>query len=210
MHRDVKPANIMMDEQHKMIVLVDFGLCTRFSSDKCKTGFARTCSTVGTYRYMAPEVFRKEHYDSKIDVYSGCLVVCSMLFGEHPFGIMPGEAVVKLVVCENLQPDLSSCKNKALAKLLIQGWNKNPFLRPHAHEMEAELLILHENLILRGKQGISSKVQAASSFLSGLVRSISGSNLEILALSREKDRLLTPSAKLATLQRGNSFPSLSS
>ncbi len=34
----------------------------------------------GTHGYMAPEVIRKEEYDAKIDVYSGAMVVCSMLF----------------------------------------------------------------------------------------------------------------------------------
>ena len=48
-------------------------------------GRVRVCGCVigvtGTHGYMAPEVIRKEEeYDAKIDVYSGAMVVCSMLF----------------------------------------------------------------------------------------------------------------------------------
>ena len=165
MHRDVKPDNIMMDEQHKLIVLVDFGLCRTIStangeSVRCMTG------NTGTHGYMAPEVSRKEQYDAKIDVYSGSMVVCFMLFGDMPFPKIPGFAVSQLMERENLRPNITSCKNKQLAKLLTRAWDKNPHLRPHAHEMEAELQILHDDLIRRKENPISSKVLSALSRMS--------------------------------------------
>ena len=88
---------------------------------------------------MAPEVCRKEQHDAKIDVYSGSMVVCFMLFGDMPFPKIPGFAVSQLMEREHLRPNLTSCKNKELAKLLTRAWDKNPHLRPHAHEMVAEL-----------------------------------------------------------------------
>ena len=165
MHRDVKPDNIMMDEQHKLIVLVDFGLCRTISTAngenvRCMTG------NTGTYRFMAPEVSRKEQYNAKVDVYSGSMVVCFMLFGDMPFPKIPGFAVLQLMERERLRPNLTLCKNKELAKLLTRAWDKNPHLRPHAHEMEAELRILHDDLIRRKENAISSKVLSALSRMS--------------------------------------------
>jgi len=156
MHRDVKPGNIML---HKMLVLVDFGLCRRFrSAEICTEESVRSMTgIVGTFRFMAPEVFRKEHYDAKIDVYSGSMVVYVMLFGKLPFVNMSGEAVAKLVARVSLQPDFSSCKNKVFARLLMQACDMDPNLRPHAHEMDVEIKSLHDDLI-------SSKV--TSGFLS--------------------------------------------
>jgi serine/threonine protein kinase len=58
------------------------GRCRKFSSAAMCTGESVGCviDVTGTRGYMAPEVIRKEEYDAKIDVYSGAMVVCSMLF----------------------------------------------------------------------------------------------------------------------------------
>ena len=186
MHRDVKPTNIMMDEQHKLIVLIDFGLCRTISTAngenvRCMTG------NIGTYGYMAPEVSRKEQYDAKIDVYSGSMVVCFMLFGDMPFTKIPGFAVSQLMQRENLRPNITSCKNKELAKLLTRAWDKNPHLRPHAHEMEAELQILHDDLIRRKENPISSKVLSAFSSASDSFRRLGSLGSVSRASSSGKD-----------------------
>ena len=47
----------------------------------------------------------------------------------------------------NPRPNLTSCKNKELAKLLTRAWDENPNLRPHAREMEAELQFLDDAFV---------------------------------------------------------------
>jgi len=175
MHRDVKPGNIMLDALHKMLVLVDFGLCRRFSSAELCTDDSVRCMTgiVGTYRFMAPEVFRKEHYDAKIDVYSGSMVVYVMLFGKLPFADMSGEAVAKIVARVSLQPDFFSCKNKDLARLLMKACDMDPNRRPHAHEMDVEIKTLHDDLLSRKKEKISSKVTSGILSAFALFRRVS-------------------------------------
>jgi serine/threonine protein kinase len=123
MHRDVKPANIMMDEEHKMIVFVDFGLCRKFSSTTMCTGESVRCMTgvTGTYGYMVPEVSRKKQYDAKIDVYSGSMVVSFMLLGGTPFPRIPGLQVSQLMERQNLRPNLSSCQHRELVRLLTRA-----------------------------------------------------------------------------------------
>ncbi len=72
-HRDIKPANLFMTD-NKEIKIGDFGI----SAQKKKRGETNTL-TIGTPRFMAPEMFNRTGYDSKIDVYAlGCtfFVIC--------------------------------------------------------------------------------------------------------------------------------------
>ena len=66
-HRDIKPANLFMTDT-KEIKIGDFGI----SANKKKRGELNTL-TIGTPKYMAPEMFTNQGYDSKIDIYAlGC------------------------------------------------------------------------------------------------------------------------------------------
>ncbi len=63
-HRDVKPANILIDEKDRM-KLADFGVASFGDSDLTSTG-----ASVGTPAYMAPEQLRGRLSDPRIDVYA--------------------------------------------------------------------------------------------------------------------------------------------
>jgi serine/threonine protein kinase len=66
-HRDIKPANLFMTDT-KDVKIGDFGI----SAAKKIRGELNTL-TIGTPKYMAPEMFKNTGYDSKIDVYAlGC------------------------------------------------------------------------------------------------------------------------------------------
>src|SRR5262249_58153190 len=66
-HRDVKPANLMIDSQGKLWV-TDFGLA-RFGAD---SGLTMTGDLLGTLRYMSPEQALAKHglVDHRTDIYS--------------------------------------------------------------------------------------------------------------------------------------------
>ena len=70
-HRDIKPQNILVSNsgQYK---LGDFGVAK--VSDRLTTG-----TKVGTYKYMAPEVYNNQPYDSRADICSLGLVLYWML-----------------------------------------------------------------------------------------------------------------------------------
>ncbi len=143
MHRDVKPNNIMLHEDQTTIVLIDFGLCRKQSNANEGLSCSRPMTgTTGSFRFMAPEVLRKEQYDVKIDVYSGAMVVWSMLSGEVPFKNLPGQTVSMLADRQSLRPPIASIKNQTLARLIERAWDQDPCLRPEAREVEAEMQML--------------------------------------------------------------------
>jgi serine/threonine protein kinase len=80
-HRDVKPANILVDERRK-VKLMDFGLAKFLAADRDVTGAGRV---VGTYRYVAPELLLAEPLDGRADLYSLGVLLFELLSGQPPY-----------------------------------------------------------------------------------------------------------------------------
>ncbi|CAB4679933.1 unannotated protein [freshwater metagenome] len=122
-HRDVKPANVMITDQGDVKVM-DFGIA-RALADLGAT-LTSTWNIVGTAQYLSPEQALGEIADLRSDIYStGCLLY-EVLTGHPPF---TGETPVsiayqhvsgKLISPSSLQPDLPAgidvILNVALAK----------------------------------------------------------------------------------------------
>ena len=80
-HRDVKPANVLVaGEDH--VYLTDFGLTKRASSASALT---KTGQMVGTVDYVAPEQVEGRTVDARTDVYSLGCVLFHLLTGRVPF-----------------------------------------------------------------------------------------------------------------------------
>jgi serine/threonine protein kinase/formylglycine-generating enzyme required for sulfatase activity len=79
-HRDVKPANILIDRRGCPFV-ADFGIA--LSEDD----YGRTAATVGTLLYMSPEQLRGEGHlvDGRSDIFSLGIVLYELLTGRRPF-----------------------------------------------------------------------------------------------------------------------------
>ena len=78
LHRDIKPQNILINEQNN-IVITDFGLAKYFNSD---TMIETMC---GSPMYMAPEVINRMPYTIKSDLWSLGVLMYQMLYGTFPF-----------------------------------------------------------------------------------------------------------------------------
>jgi PAS domain-containing protein len=107
-HRDIKPQNILLKEDK--IKLTDFGTSRQTGADEEMLG------TQGTFRYMAPEVYRGESHSLSCDIWSiGCLAcemfLCPPKFMENRFSSLLGtmEEVELPVASGVLQNFLEQC-----------------------------------------------------------------------------------------------------
>jgi serine/threonine protein kinase len=80
-HRDVKPANVLVDRDGHSY-LADFGLAKQVLSH---SGATHTGQWVGTLDYVAPEQIRGDRIDARADVYALGGVLCFVLTGQVPF-----------------------------------------------------------------------------------------------------------------------------
>ena len=81
LHRDVKPQNILLDEQGH-VYLADFGIAKIVEGSGVVT---KTGVLTGTPQYMSPEQWRAERVDHRTDIYALGIVAYEMLTGRVPF-----------------------------------------------------------------------------------------------------------------------------
>jgi predicted Ser/Thr protein kinase len=79
-HRDVKPANVMINVRQEPI-LMDFGIAKIVGG----TQHTATGAVLGTARYMSPEQIKGQAIDRRTDIYSLGVMLYEMLSGRAPF-----------------------------------------------------------------------------------------------------------------------------
>ncbi|KAH0719583.1 hypothetical protein KY285_015614 [Solanum tuberosum] len=127
-HRDLKTANLLMDE-HGAVKVGDFGV----ARVQAQTG-VMTAET-GTYRWMAPEVIEHRPYDHKADVFSFGIVLWELLSGEIPYAhLTPLQAAIG-VVQQDLRPRIPEHAHPKLVELVEKCWQQDPTQRPDFSEI---------------------------------------------------------------------------
>jgi serine/threonine protein kinase len=79
-HRDLKPQNVMRDENGRVVVM-DFGLARTMESG----GMTLSGALVGTMEYMSPEQALSKPLDQRSDIFSLGLIFYELLTGQTPF-----------------------------------------------------------------------------------------------------------------------------
>jgi WD40 repeat protein len=136
-HRDVKPANILIDVD-ETAYLADFGIARLYTPDV--TRLTETGDYVGTLDYMAPERLTRRDVGPASDVYSLACVLFQCLTGRVPFPAT--DSVGKLAAQLNDPPPAASLFDRRIPPamdLVVQtGMAKDPRRRyPSAGELMA-------------------------------------------------------------------------
>ncbi len=145
-HRDVKPANILLNVRGGMfdvVKLLDFGL-VKLVDNSSEAQVTKAGGVVGTPMYMSPEAYQSpETVDARTDLYAVGAVGYFLLTGEPPF---LGESMLDILKHQvETVPDAPSKRlgqpvSPELEQLLLRCLSKSPADRPAtAYEIIAEL-----------------------------------------------------------------------
>ncbi|RVW79042.1 Integrin-linked protein kinase 1 [Vitis vinifera] len=123
--------NILRDDSGHLKV-ADFGVSKLLKvANTVKEDYPLICQETSC-RYLAPEVFKNEAYDTKVDVFSFALILQEMIEGCPPFSAKPENEVPKVYAAQERPPFRAPSKlySHGLKELIEECWNENPTKRP--------------------------------------------------------------------------------
>jgi mono/diheme cytochrome c family protein len=140
-HRDVKPANILLEGPQRRVKITDFGLA-RTASDPALTGSG---VIAGTPQYMAPEQARGQGADHRADLFSLGSVLYALCTGKPPFEASSALAVLRRVSDD--EPPFVAALNPSvppwLVAIISRLHTKDPAARFQSANEVAQLLDRH-------------------------------------------------------------------
>ncbi|MCP9620177.1 serine/threonine protein kinase [Nocardia otitidiscaviarum] len=153
LHRDVKPANILVSpstEGPDRVLVTDFGIARALDENTILTAAGDVLATVA---YAAPEQLRGEPLDHRVDVYALGATLCELLTGTKPFPRGTAAAVMHAHLTE--PPPRPSTVNSTvphrLDRVIARAMAKDPAQRYQS----CGDLAAAANAVLRGEPVLS-------------------------------------------------------
>jgi serine/threonine protein kinase len=124
-HRDVKPANILITNEHR-VKITDFGIARLESSNLTQEG-----QLLGTPNYMAPEQIQGKEVDHRADLFSLGIVLYEMLTRHKPFQGENLTVVSHRIVYDHFTPPREYARDlpAGMDRILSRALEKDPTRR---------------------------------------------------------------------------------
>jgi serine/threonine protein kinase len=141
-HRDVRPANVLLEDESGRMLLSDFGIAALLEGG-ADSGprLTRTGQMIGEPRYSSPEQLRGDKVTGAADIYSLAILAYEVLTGEGPYRVTSTrEAFAAHLTGEprpisRIRPGIS----KDLEDLLLRCLAREPAHRPRAEDVVKRL-----------------------------------------------------------------------
>ncbi|KAH0865329.1 hypothetical protein HID58_082540 [Brassica napus] len=146
-HCDLEPPNILRDNSGHLKV-ADFGVSKLLVVKKTVKKDRPITSLDSSLRYMAPEVYRNEEYDTKVDVFSFALILQEMIEGYVPFHLKEETEVPKAYV-EGERPPFNALAKSypfGLRELIQECWDNEASKRPTFREIISVLELISDRI----------------------------------------------------------------
>ncbi|SDX34237.1 serine/threonine protein kinase [Amycolatopsis xylanica] len=175
-HRDVKPANVMITKNGAVKVM-DFGIARAMHDGQ--SAMTQTAAVIGTAQYLSPEQARGEQVDARSDVYAAGCVLYELVTGEPPFTGDSPVAVAYQHVREDPKPPSSV----------------NPAVSPELDAVVLKAL----------SKGPANRYQSSAEMRSDLVRTLSGQRPSAPMVMSEDERTQVMDSDRRQSQRYDDF-----
>lgn len=137
-HRDVKPANVMIDPATDVVKVTDFGIASITDAYRTRTGLV-----LGTPSFMSPEQLAGRRIDGRSDLYSLGVMLFQLLTGTLPHRSDSMARLLYLIANETA-PDVRTLRPElpeALANVAALALERRPEVRyADGHQMADDLL----------------------------------------------------------------------
>lgn len=213
-HRDVRPDNVLWDEDKEVALLVDFGIAALLSTTGAEvTRLTRSGEQVGDPRYRSPEQLRDDDLTVMADIYAFAVMAYELLTGDGPYEAKDNKSWIRAHLTQDpkdlhaLRPDL----DPNVATVLMRCLNREPKYRPAARDLVRALtgewqVDPQPTIIKRGivKELIERRVPAAvgaggvvSGFIIGGVTTLNQEYVDLLPRWAFTEALVTGAAIVA-------------
>ncbi len=161
-HRDINPANLIVNSNLDRVMLIDFGLATKISEEM--VGFEPPAELRGTLQYISPEQTGRinKPVDSRSDLYSLGILLYKMAVGELPFDFSNPSEMIYAHIAKNpvsvsvIKPKIPSAISLLIEKLL----EKSPEERYQtATGVKKDLIFIQKALIAEEKVAEGGQVE---------------------------------------------------
>lgn len=139
-HRDVKPGNVMIEEDSNLAILTDFGIAgLQETGSRIATQLTMHGEVLGDARYISPEQATGEPPSPASDIYSLGIIAYELLAGVYPYAENVGGVQPHLHSQARPLSEVVADIDPAIEKIVMQALAKQPDERPTANQFTAAM-----------------------------------------------------------------------